>query len=73
MRQSVNNVQFLTFEIVVLIMFKDSDFDINLVFTVFRLKVQLSDSAQGTRSPIRHPKRNNSSNVRLFFLALYCV
>ncbi|KAM1171636.1 hypothetical protein ACFXTH_021985 [Malus domestica] len=27
-----------------------------------RLKVQLSDSAQGTRSPIRHPKRNNSSN-----------
>ncbi|KAK9933710.1 hypothetical protein M0R45_020890 [Rubus argutus] len=27
-----------------------------------RLKVQLSDSTQGTRSPIRHPKRNNSSN-----------
>lgn len=29
----------------------------------FRLKVQLSDSAQGTRSPIRQPKRNGSSNV----------
>lgn len=27
-----------------------------------RLKVQLSDSTQGTGSPIRHPKRNNSSN-----------
>ncbi|XP_059632689.1 acyl-CoA-binding domain-containing protein 6 isoform X2 [Cornus florida] len=27
-----------------------------------RLKVQLSDSAQGTRSPIRHPKRNSNSN-----------
>ncbi|PSS33954.1 Acyl-CoA-binding domain-containing protein [Actinidia chinensis var. chinensis] len=27
-----------------------------------RLKVHLSDSAQGTRSPIRHPKRTNNSN-----------
>lgn len=27
-----------------------------------RLKVQLSDSAQGTRSPIRQPKQNKSSN-----------
>ncbi|XP_015892657.3 acyl-CoA-binding domain-containing protein 6 isoform X2 [Ziziphus jujuba] len=27
-----------------------------------RLKVQLSDSAHGTRSPIRQPKRNGSSN-----------
>ncbi|XP_023528519.1 acyl-CoA-binding domain-containing protein 4-like [Cucurbita pepo subsp. pepo] len=27
-----------------------------------RLKVQLSDPAQGTRSPIRHPKRVSSSN-----------
>ncbi|KAL3508060.1 hypothetical protein ACH5RR_033442 [Cinchona calisaya] len=27
-----------------------------------RLKVQLSDSAQGTRSPIRHPKRVSSQN-----------
>lgn len=28
-----------------------------------RLKVQLADSAQGTHSPIRHPKRTNSSNT----------
>ncbi|KAG7028961.1 Acyl-CoA-binding domain-containing protein 4 [Cucurbita argyrosperma subsp. argyrosperma] len=28
-----------------------------------RLKVQLSDPAQGTRSPIRHPKRVTSSNT----------
>uniref|UniRef100_A0A5B6ZML1 Acyl-CoA-binding domain-containing protein 4 n=1 Tax=Davidia involucrata TaxID=16924 RepID=A0A5B6ZML1_DAVIN len=27
-----------------------------------RLKVQLSDSAQGTRSPIRYPKRTSNSN-----------
>ncbi|KAM7467076.1 hypothetical protein LguiB_014638 [Lonicera macranthoides] len=27
-----------------------------------RLKIHLSDSAQGTRSPIRHPKRTNNSN-----------
>ncbi|KAL0414693.1 UNVERIFIED_CONTAM: Dynein regulatory complex subunit [Sesamum radiatum] len=27
-----------------------------------RLRVQLSDSAQGTRSPIRHPKRFSNSN-----------
>ncbi|KAK7331341.1 hypothetical protein VNO77_25563 [Canavalia gladiata] len=28
-----------------------------------RLKVQLSDPTQGTKSPIRHPKRNVNSNV----------
>lgn len=27
-----------------------------------RVKVQLSDSAQGTRSPVRHPKRTNNSH-----------
>ncbi|KAI4317627.1 hypothetical protein L6164_025483 [Bauhinia variegata] len=27
-----------------------------------RLKVQLADTTQGTRSPIRHPKRNGNSN-----------
>ncbi|XP_052189359.1 acyl-CoA-binding domain-containing protein 4 [Diospyros lotus] len=27
-----------------------------------RLKVQLSDTAQGTRSPIRHPRRSSTSN-----------
>ncbi|KAJ1414245.1 Kelch-type beta propeller [Sesbania bispinosa] len=28
----------------------------------FWLKVQLSDTTQGTRSPVRHPKRNGNSN-----------
>ncbi|KAJ1395183.1 Kelch-type beta propeller [Sesbania bispinosa] len=27
-----------------------------------RLKVQLSDGTQGTKSPVRHPKRNSNSN-----------
>jgi len=35
-------------------------------------KVQLSDTTQGTRSPIRHPKRNANSNVSLFSFIL-CV
>lgn len=36
-------------------------------FCCFRVKkVQLSDAAQGTRSPIRHLKRSNNQNVRLF-------
>jgi len=35
-------------------------------------KVQLSDTTQGTRSPIRQPKRNANSNVS-FFSFILCV
>lgn len=36
-------------------------------FCHFRVKkVQLSDSAQGTRSPFRQLKRSNNQNVKVF-------